>query len=576
MKTKTLLIFSIVTFLETSASLYYLLVMEFTPGRGGIINYETLRGILAGVLGITAAGLAIFTAVLFVKPNIGQALSRWLDKSLVEGKKRLFFIQGGLIILTIFLGECFLLSYLAFPEPTRPLLLLAALLCLEGWIFLRAGYAGEYRMRPNTWARMRAKWSEWEPVQRRTFLVLVLLGLIYFSAFIPGNLLKDQYGNFYMHGDEKVVYPEVVADMVFPKSLPGMVHGVLEGWGWQYGYPYFTAAAAILLIPRLIFGSHFAEQVQLNVFLLRQFLNVVPMTLAMGLVVYMATRFKNLLAAAGAFLFMALLPGIVKYNYRFFHPDALIVLLVVLAIYALQKDNLRFGRWFHLAAVFCAISAAIKLWGFFFGPVIAGYLVAGILKKRLTPGKMVLSGGLFLLTMLAAFIISSPTLMAPYIARVAMRSWMPRQGFLFTGFNEQDPGGDYQKGLLNWMPFFSASFMQAYFFFFCYLGLIGGSLWGKSKTLNRILLGWCGVTGIFLIYFVAIKNFQYMLPLAVPLCAGAMLFPTATGAREDPKMPVWLAKPLTRKLAVGMTLAMVVSQFAINLVLVGQFVTGLQ
>ena len=39
---------------------------------------------------------------------------------------------------------------------------------------------------------------------------------------------------------------------------------------------------------------------------------------------------------------------------------------------------------------------------------------------------------------------------------------------------------------------------------------------GVQVMFNRILLGWCAVTVLFLAYFVALKNFQYMLPLALP------------------------------------------------------------
>ncbi len=101
----------------------------------------------------------------------------------------------------------------------------------------------------------------------------------------------------------------------------------LGTWTWQYGYPYLTVSAAVLFIPRLIFGNQFGEHVQLNIFLLRQFVSVLPMILAMLLAVYLVTRFKSLLMSVCMFIFLALVPGIVKYNQNFWHPDALVVLL---------------------------------------------------------------------------------------------------------------------------------------------------------------------------------------------------------------------------------------------------------
>jgi hypothetical protein len=262
----------------------------------------------------------------------------------------------------------------------------------------------------------------------------------------------------------------------------------------------------------------------------------------------------------------------VKYNVKFWHADSFVVLLVVLAIYALQKDKLRFGRFFYLAAVFCGVAAILKLWGLFFGPVIAGYLLAGVYKKRLTVGKMFLSGFLFILAMLAAIFISSPPLMAPYIARVALRTWLPMQGSLLAGYGP-DPTGEYNLGLTNWLKYFGFHYMKGYFFYFSIFALITGSLWGSRVTLNRILLGWCAVTATFLAYFVALKNFQYMLPLAVPLYCGAFLFPAVTDVNPDSKWSAFLARPVTRKVVWGITILMFFSQFIINLIILGLYVT---
>jgi hypothetical protein len=490
---------------------------------------------------------------------------------LIGTKKRLFFIQGVFLILAFFLGECFLLTYLAFPVPMRPVFLWAALTCLQAWIVLRIAYAGLYRQRPSLIARLRAKWAEALPVQRKVFIVIAILGLLYFAAFIPVNLFRDQYGNFPIHADEEVNYPDVTQVLILQDTFSGTVHNVMEGWDWNYGYPDLAISAAVLLIPRLVFGNQFAGQVQLNIFLLRQFVSVAPMVLALMLAVYLVTRYRNMLTSVGMFVFLAAVPGIVKYNHRFWHPDALIVLLVVLTIYALQKDKLRFGRFFYLAAVFCGLAAAIKLWGLFFGPVIAGYLLAGLFKKRLTVGKLFLSGSLFILAMLAAIFISSPPLMAPYIARVALRGWLPRQSSLLAGYGP-DTTGEYNTGLINWLKYFGFHFMKGYFFYFSIFALVAGSLWGARVRLNRILLGWCAVTTFFLAYFVALKNFQYMLPLAIPLYCGAFLFPAVTAGNPDTKWGAFLARPGTRKVVWGITILMFASQFVINLVILGLYV----
>ncbi len=571
MKARFITFFTLASLGEGILTLYTLIGMTFTPSRGGIFNYPDMRSGLAGGLLFVVAILAIFSISLFLKPSWGAFLSAWLDKTLVGTKKRLFSIQWLLIVLTVFLVECFFLTYLAFPEPARPLFLWFAILGFQTWLVFRLAYRKHYSLRPGLIVRLSLKWNNCQPVQRKVFVVMAILGLIYFVAFIPPNLLPDKDGVFQVQGDEQVLYPDVTNGMVFPPTVSGLVHSVLEQWPWQYGYPYFIASAAILLVPRLVLGEQFASHIQLNLFLLRQFVNVLPMVVTIILAVFLATRFKNLLTSAGAFVFLALVPGLVKMNIQFWHPDVLIVLLVVLTIYALQKDDLRFGRYFYVAAVFCGLAAAIKLWGLFFGPVVAGYLLAGLITRRINLGKLFLSGLLFLLAMLSAIIISSPTLMAPYIARVALRGWLPRQGTLVSGYGP-DPGGLYATGLVNWLKYFGFHYMKGYFFFFSMVALILGSFLGSKIFLNRLLLGWCVVVTVFLAYFVALKNFQYMLPLAIPLYIAAFNFPALTDGLSASGWTSFLAKPLAHKVIRGITLAMFASQFAINLVILGLYI----
>jgi len=71
--------------------------------------------------------------------------------------------------------------------------------------------------------------------------------------------------------------------------------------------------------------------------------------------------------------------------------------------------------------------------------------------------------------------------------------------------------------------------------------------------------------------FVALKNFQYMLPLAVPLYCGAFLFPAVTDVNPDSKRCAFLARPITRKVVWGITILMFASQFIINLIILGLY-----
>jgi hypothetical protein len=459
-----------------------------------------------------------------------------------------------------------MLSYVAFPVPMRPLFLWAALTFFQAWLVLRIAYSNFYAEQPSPAAMLRMKWNAWSTVQRKVFLVIAMIGMLYFLAFIPSNLFRDSSGRFNLHDDEKVVYPDVETVLVLKDTFYATVRNLVESWDWQYGYPYMTISASVLIIPRLIFGNQFSEQIQLNIFLLRQFISVLPMVLALILSVYLVTRFKSMLMSVIMFVFLLLVPGIVKYNFQYWHPDSLILLLVMLTIYFIQKDELRFGVNFYLAAAACGLAVAIKLWGLFFGLTIAGYLLAGLIQKKLMFKQFIFKGIFFIFVMMAVFIISSPSVMAPYIARVAVRNYLPEQNRLLHG-PISAASKLYEKDLMNWLKYFGYHFMKGYFFFFSFFALLAGSLWGSRTYLNRVLLGWCATTTFFLVFIVAMKNFQYMLPTAVPLYCGAFLFPSAMVLDPDFKWPSFWGKPASRKMILVLTIVLFASQFIVNLVI---------
>lgn len=571
MKPKHLLPILMTVFLEGILAEIVLMGMHFDPGRGKIINYANLRLVMVGVVLMVLMALLGLIIAGWRAPEWRDRLLARLDTQLAGPHKRLFPVQGVLIVASVFLFEFYLLTYLAFPIPTRPLFFWAGLTGLQAWLVLRIDYAGMYRQRPSLPAWLQAKWNGLEPVQRKVFTILALLGLAYFLVFIPFNLFRNEYGQFYLLQDEQVIYPDVVQAFAPQASFGATVQNVLGSWNWAYGYPYLPISTSVLILPRLIFGTEFAQHIQLNIFLLRQFVSVLPMVLALMLAVYLVTGYKSTRLSVGMFVFLALIPGVVKICYRFWHPDSIILLLVLLTIYFLQKDELRFGRFFYLAAVAIGLTTAIKLWGLFFFLAIAGYLVAGLIQHKLSLKKLVLSGALFILAMLGTFIVSSPSMLVPYVARGAVASWTDQQNKILLGPERFDTTGIYQTTLTNWLKYFGQHFMKAYFFFFAIIALAAGSLWGPRKRLNRILLAWSLPVIVFLAYFSTMKSFQYMLPVGIPLSCGALLFPAIAEASPGSKWLSFLAKPQAGKIAWGVTLAFFASQLIINLVILVLF-----
>jgi hypothetical protein len=565
MKRTYLTFFTIIVILEGIAANILLWNMQFDSGRGQIVNYAVLRVILTTLSSILLVFLIGFLFALSRRDNIAPTIFAVLDDRLLGSKNRLFLVQGILILLTIFLAECFLLTYLAIPVPTRPILVWATLTIFQVWLVLRLVYAPEYKARLSLVGWLKGKWKEWIPVQQKTFMVLAFMSLVYFIGFMPSNYRLDTEGRFYTHSDEAIIYPDIAKVLVWQGTFSDMVHVVIESWPWWYGYPYLPISAAVLIAPRLILGNDFASNIQLNIFLLRQFVGVLPMLLSIMLLIYLANRYKSLWQSAAVFAFLALVPGVVKFNYRFWHPDSIIVLLILLTLFFLEKDQLKFGRMFFVAAVTCGLATAIKLWGLFFVLAIGGYLLAGILKKKISIKTAAISGIGFILVMVGTIIITSPGLLAPYIRNGALQGWATQQNSLLHGYNEPDPTGAYATGMSNWLKFFGYYFMKPFFFFFAVISLLISSLWGSRKILSRLVLAWSLMVGIFLFNFTAMKAFQYMLPLMMPLFLGALLFPAPTEFNPNLKTPAFLARPFARKVLWGIPILVFSIQFIINI-----------
>ncbi len=569
MKTKHLAFFGALNFFEGVLAVIFLHFMHLDADRGNLLNYQVLRPVLEILVVLILLGLGFLVVRLLRDITWAQTVANLLDEKLTGGAApRLFVVQGSLLILSIFLVEWYFLTYLVFPVPLRPLFAWAVLICLQSWLFLRRVYAGVYRQKPSLGSVLVAKWRGWKPVQRETLIVMAVIGALYFLAFVPINYLRDKNTHFDLHPDEGVIYPDVAKVLVWQGSLDATVHNVLDGWQWWYGYPYLPMSASVLVIPRLIYGETFGQNVQLNIFLLRQFVSVLPMILSIFLLVFLVTRFENKLLSVGMFVFLLFVPGVVKYNIQFWHPDGIIVLLTVLTFFFLERDQLRFGRNFYLAAVTCALSLAIKLFGAFFVLAIAGYLLAGWLQKALTFRKMVLAGLGFLLVMVGAIAISSPTYLVPYAVRTALGTWVSQQNALLQGYDIPDPAGVYQTGLANSLHFFSIYYMKSHVFFLSFASLLVGSFWGTRKYLSRIILAWCVVIGFFLINFAAMKSVHYMLPLMVPLYSGLFLLPFISQPSDDSESSLFIAKPLTQKLLWGVLIIVSVIQFISNVLIV--------
>ncbi len=354
--------------------------------------------------------------------------------------------------------------------------------------------------------RKRQLWNFW---------VVLAITLAYFvcMGFPNSNGVETQ--------DEGITYPIVVKMLDFDPN-PSITLGRLIIYGdYHYGYPFYFASFLALLPMRLILGPDYIQQFALMMFLLRMVISVLPMLAAVLLLVQMQTGFRNLWAALGMTIFLLAVPAVVRQNIAWWHPDALAILCVVLTIFFLNRDRLRFGRFFWLAAVTCGLATAIKIQGVWFVLTIPAYLIAGWTQKRIRLGQMFLVGLGFTAVMAAVTVLSNPFVFyeSPRQRMVEIQTYKTQE--LKYGYPHDDPYY-YQHGPKYWAWTLNRYFGPSALLLAPLGGLAAGAIWGQRTFVNRLILSWCMPLGVYLLWFVAPKPDHYMLPVLLPLFSGGL------------------------------------------------------
>jgi len=189
-----------------------------------------------------------------------------------------------------------------------------------------------------------------------------------------------------------------------------------------------------------------------------------------------------------------------------------------------------------------------------------------VVKKYACFGKTLRSGAGFIVVMVMTIFISTPGLMIPSVAKFTINTLAAEQTTRIEDNQSPDPEGVYEKGLTNWMKYFQMYYIRDYYFYFCFLSLIIAAFIGNRKQIAGLLLAWCLVTAVYLVYFVAIKSYWYMLPLMIPLYAAPFLLPTALENTKNVSMQNVFSKPGFRILLWVITGGFCLSQFVFNLV----------
>ncbi len=279
-----------------------------------------------------------------------------------------------------------------------------------------------------------------------------------------------------------------------------------------YGFPYF-AASAIAVLPVQLLGG--IGNLSLVMLVLRQLVSVLPALLALLLLVYLQDGF-NTYRSPLLFALLLFVPAVVQNNF-WWHPDSLVTLLVVLTLFFLYRDNLRFGRNFLAAAVLCGVATATKLVGVYFFLAVGLTLLSGLVLKKAPLKRLLLMAAAYLAVMAVSFVAANPFLLSHW-ARTAYANTLNYEiGQVSTGY-----GVIYEKGLFTAWPTMHQYYGEALFL----LAALGAVVWGIVRSPRRLLYGlilawFLPVT--FVTLFVTHFKYQYWLPAALPLISSLVL-----------------------------------------------------
>jgi hypothetical protein len=398
--------------------------------------------------------------------------------------------------------------------------------------------------------------------KKTVFLILAFIGVLYFVAFWFPNATgaHDLNMTYIFNSDEPAQYPAVIR-MLTPASNPALSQALYRFFAYQiyfYGFPYYLFSAVIVLLPvKLIFGL---GNLQLNMLILRQFVSVLPMIAALMLLVYLQTKFESLLKSVGLFLLLLLIPGVV-FNDMWFHPESLVFLFIVLTFFFLTRDDLKFGRNFYLAALFCGLAVATKQVGLFFFLAIPLYIFLGWRRKSIDTRRAVGLAAVFVAIMVAVFVFTNPFLFWASERKLALRTQINLHRHIAGGFTIL-----YHNSPLVWFSVVAENYSTLPFLALTFVAAIIASIKSERRLLNGLILAWVIPFSLYIAFVLVIRPKHFPLPILLPLYSAVPAYFTFFAP------PRWMG-PLGDYLKkYGLRLLMFVTGL---LVVAGQFVFSL-
>ena len=386
--------------------------------------------------------------------------------------------------------------------------------------------------------------------QRNTILILLLLSLLYFVLFIPPNMAASKnlamVSVFEPDEDAELRY---ALDMIRPTD--NFKNALIQFFFYKfyfYGFPHFAYSAALLLPLRWL---NLLENTSLVMVILRQMVSLLPLLAAIWILVYLQTRFKGYRAIL-LFIFLISLPVVFRNNF-WWHPDGLAILFAILAIFFLERDDLRFGKNFYLSAAMCGFSAATKGIGLYFFLAIVVYLVLGLFYRKFAFKKILISAIGFLACMGVAYLLAIPILVYPGIRERYFQA-------MTTAYTNVSQG--YELGYARGFSVAVESILRDYATPLFLILVLVACVWAiardQRRLLHIIILAWL-IPISFLVSFIMHYKFQYWLPVGLPLFSTFIVFFPENIKLEKP------ASSGRRQWLLWLAVAIVAFQFAQNI-----------
>ncbi|HEX7556002.1 MAG TPA: hypothetical protein VF338_05210, partial [Leptolinea sp.] len=294
------------------------------------------------------------------------------------------------------------------------------------------------------------------------------------------------------------------------------------------GYPFYFLSALATLPAKIIYRADWLHHTDVIVMLLRQMINVGPMIVAAGLLTYIQTRFHDMYRSVGTFLFLMIMPAVVVNN-LWWHPDSLAVLSVVLILFFLDRDRLRLGINFFLAAAVCGVAVGIKYTGVFFGLSIPVYLIWAGISQKYSIRKVVIAALSFVGIMLLLVVISNPLLLFPQERAALIETQKLQFQQTSMGILQTNPQSyfatDYPEDFRN-------HYGELEFLMLALAGLTVGMFFSKKRWYYAVLLAFI-IPMMLTINFSATRRTHYFLPVILPLVACLTVIAPGKGETED-------------------------------------------